>query len=164
MNSFKFRRLRSSSALQPPPPPAEIKNCRREERGDSLQHFQGHHGTTQRGHGEDTRRTRRRIFILNPSHSWMVFLFPPDCLPLSGRRVCCSPSLAWRLQTTEIILTDFNKPLFMLFILICQKLDINVNNSPLNVCNLIIYSCIEIIQGTENDKRKVSSGNLKYWQ
>ena len=52
----------------------------------------------------------------------------------------------------------------MLFILICQKLDIYVNNSPFNVYNLIIYSCIEIIQGKENDKRKVSSRNLKYWQ
>ena len=52
----------------------------------------------------------------------------------------------------------------MLFIVICQKLDIYGNNSPLNVYNLIIYSCIEIIQGKENDKRKVSSGNFKYWQ
>ena len=52
----------------------------------------------------------------------------------------------------------------MLFIVICQKLDIYVNNSPLNLYNLIIYSCIEIIQGKENDKRKVSSRNLKYWQ
>ena len=56
---------------------------------------------------------------------------PPLSVSISG---CILPSL----QTTEIIHSDFNKPLFMLFIVICQKLDIYGNNSPLNVYNLII--------------------------